>query len=73
MRTARRSKDAVEIVSGLATGDAILINASQGQVARIEPVVSPADASLHAAADEEDESGLGARDSASSAANRSAE
>ncbi len=71
VRTARRSQEAVEIVSGLARGDTILIDASQGQVARIEPIADSADASLHAAAD--GESGLGARDSGSSAVSRSAE
>jgi RND family efflux transporter MFP subunit len=37
VRTARRTDQAIEITSGLASGDTILIDASQGQVARIEP------------------------------------
>ncbi len=71
VRTSRRTADAVEIVGGLAAGDTILVDASQGQVARIEPISDSADSSLHAAAD--GESGLGARDSGNTAVSRSAE
>ena len=51
--------------------DTILVDASQGQVARIEPVAESADATLHAATD--GDSGLGVRDTGSSAADRAAE
>lgn len=54
VRTSRRSAGAIEIVSGLAAGDQILIHASEGQVARIEPIASPADASLNASAGPDD-------------------
>lgn len=36
VRTARRDAEAIEIVDGLATGDAILRDAAQGKVARVE-------------------------------------
>jgi len=49
VRTARRGEKTVQIVSGLAVGDTILVDASQGQVARIDPVASEAEAGLHAA------------------------
>ena len=71
VRTSRRNSSAVEIVGGLAAGDTILVDASQGQVARIEPVAESADATLHAATD--GDSGLGVRDTGSSAADRAAE
>jgi RND family efflux transporter MFP subunit len=71
VRTARRSDQGIEITSGLTAGDMILVDASQGQVARIEPLAESVEAALHAATD--GESGLGARDSGSSAADRAAE
>jgi hypothetical protein len=40
VRTARREGDWVEIVDGLAAGDVILIDASQGRVARIDPILT---------------------------------
>ena len=43
VRTARRTDQGVEITSGLAAGDTILTDASQGQVARIEPTVEESD------------------------------
>jgi hypothetical protein len=49
VRTARRGEKTVQIVGGLAAGDTILVDASQGQVARIDPIASEADAGLHAA------------------------
>ena len=55
VQTSRRADKAVEIVGGLAAGDAILAQASEGRVARIEPVIDP-------------ESGVGSRDSEGSMA-----
>jgi RND family efflux transporter MFP subunit len=40
VRTARREDDWVEIVDGLTAGDVILIDASQGRVARIDPILT---------------------------------
>jgi RND family efflux transporter MFP subunit len=54
VQTARRHGKTVEIVSGLAAGDTILVDASQGQVARIDPIAGEADAGLHAAANSDD-------------------
>lgn len=47
VHTARREEDWVEVVEGLAAGDTILVDAAQGQVARIDPILtdmSPGDA-----------------------------
>jgi membrane fusion protein, multidrug efflux system len=51
VRTARRVDKSVEIVAGLVAGDKILVDASQGRVARVEPIASETEAALHAADD----------------------
>jgi RND family efflux transporter MFP subunit len=76
VRTARRGDKTVEIVGGLVAGDTILTDASQGQVARIDPVASPTDAGLHAVASPDDgsqESGVGGTTDATSPGSRAAE
>jgi RND family efflux transporter MFP subunit len=55
VKTARREDGRIEIAEGLATGDLILVDGGQGQVARIEPI-SDDQTSLHAAADPSAES-----------------
>jgi RND family efflux transporter MFP subunit len=39
VQTARREDDWVEIIAGLTAGDTILVDAGQGRVARIDPIV----------------------------------
>jgi RND family efflux transporter MFP subunit len=61
VQTSRRDDKVVEIVGGLAAGDAILVQASEGRVARIDPVTSPEEA-------ESEESEVGDRESEGSTA-----
>lgn len=42
VKTARREKDGIQIIEGLTDGDFILKDASEGRVARIEPVAAQA-------------------------------
>lgn len=42
VQTARRDEKVVEVIGGLSQGDLVLVDAVQGRVARIEPVVQPA-------------------------------
>ncbi|MCI0358797.1 MAG: efflux RND transporter periplasmic adaptor subunit [Planctomycetaceae bacterium] len=64
VRTSRRVDKSVEIVAGLAAGDTILVDASQGRVARIDPIAAESDATLHAgASDGSQESGVGGQES----------
>jgi len=51
VRTSRRADKTVEIVGGLVAGDTILVDASQGRVARVEPVAAETEPALHAADD----------------------
>jgi RND family efflux transporter MFP subunit len=46
IQTARRDPEAVEVVGGLAAGDTILTDATQGEVARVEPTTTSGPASF---------------------------